>query len=336
MCLNAIASDEVKTNLEQIVDRFTKHSGPLTSVLVRDACSKQIYRRGSYRIVIYRAGSAGMLLFVRGYAEPDHGDLTPDEASKCLARAKQDLIEIGVGADVLDTYRKRNGDTMDDPDIGPAHFLNCSGAGALSYERSLSLMVHEVTHLNTQGNCLYTSYEPQYLCFALSGDLPTSSIATVEQLFDSDDPYLKKLSEAQRLYLFQFNKTNRGPGALFNELNAYIAGLEVSEALLKKNGPKGLVDKEGKPEPQMLPLVMLWTAKYLNEMRNENADLYASAFGPATDNRENVETLLTWGENVYEHWSAQLADHKLSANSSELAIWQQYLDAKKQLEAPAP
>jgi hypothetical protein len=314
----------------------------LVTVLIRRTCSKEIYRRGSDRIVIYNmAGTSGPATStnvfrygMRGYAEPDNGDLTPEEASKCLARAKQDLITIGAGADVLDAFRKRFGDVTDDPDIGPAHFLNCNGAAELSYERSLTVMVHELTHLNTEGNCLYTSYGSHRLCFSLSNDLPSTSIATVAALFDSDDPYLQKLSKAQRLYLFQFNEKNRGPAALFNELNAYTAGLEVSAALLKKNGPKGLLDKDGKPETQMLPLVMLWTVNYLNEMRDENAELYSSAFGPTTDNRKSVETLLTHGEAAYQDWSRQLAEHKLSANPSEVSLWHQYLDAKKQLETP--
>jgi hypothetical protein len=276
---------------------------------------------------------AGFFQFVvRGYAEPDHGDLTPTEASTCLARAKQDLIAIGIGADVLDTYRRNFGDVTDDPDIGPVHFLNCSGTGEPSYQESLSVMVHELTHQNTNGNCLYTSYGP--LCFALSRDLPSSSIATVEELFDSDDPYLKRLNKAQQLYLVQFNKQNRGPGALFNELNAYTAGLEVSAALLKQNGPKGLLDKEGKPKAQMLPLVMLWTAKYLSELRDENPDLYTSTFGPATGNRKSVETLLAHGEAAYQGWTTELDRRHLAASQPEHQIWLLYQEAKKQLDTP--
>ncbi|HLX37232.1 MAG TPA: hypothetical protein VKR29_05500 [Candidatus Binataceae bacterium] len=341
-CLNSFLRDELKAKLEKVVDRFNKHSGPLTTVLVRDACFKQIYRRGDYRIVIYNIPGnlgatqyAGRFVYVlRGYAEPDHGDLTSEQASKCLARAKEDLLAIGTGADVLDTYRKNFGDITDDPDIGPAHFLNCNGGGELPYERTLTLLVHEVTHLDTKGNCLYTTYGSHQVCFALSNDLPSSSIATVAELFDSDDPYLQKLSKAQRLYLFQFNESNRGPAALFNELNAYTAGLQVSAGILKTKGTHGMLDKGGHPEPQMLPLVMLWTVKYLDEMRAENPDLYSSSFGPSTDNHKSVETLLAHGEDAYRDWNAQLAAHKLSAIPSEKALWQQYLDARKELEHP--
>jgi hypothetical protein len=162
-CVNKIAGDEVKAQLEEIVDRFTKHNpGPQSTVLIRESCHKQIYRRGTDRIVIYNlAGTRGAAYYagvfqfvVHGYAEPDHGDLTPAEASKCLARARSDLVAIGTGADTLDAYRKKFGDVADDPDIGAVHYLNCSDVGELSYQRSLDAMVHELTHQNTENNCL--------------------------------------------------------------------------------------------------------------------------------------------------------------------------------------
>jgi len=334
-CVNKIAGDEVRANLEEIVDKFGKHdAGAPRTELVRETCDKQIYRRDGSRIVLFSVPPslafryAGVFaVMVRGYAEPDHGELTQARAAACLARAQSDLVAIGVGADALNDYRKKFEALADDPDVGAAHYLNCSDTGEPSYQESLSIMVHELTHQNTAGNCLYTSYGP--LCFALSSDLPSSSIATVEELFDSDDPYLKKLNKAQQLYLVQFNKQNRGPAALFNELNAYTAGLEVSAALLKKDGPKGLLDKEGKPEAQMLPLVMLWTAKYLSELQDENPDLYASTFGPATGNHKSVETLLAHGEAAYQRWTTELDRHHLAASQPEHQIWLLYLEAKK-------
>jgi hypothetical protein len=195
-------------------------------------------------------------------------------------------------------------------------------------------MIHELTHENTVGNCLYTPYPPGYLCFDLPGDLPSASIATDAELFDSDDAYLKKLSKAQQLYLFEFTKTNRGPAALFNELNAYTAGLEVSTAVLKQDGPTGLLEKDGQPEPALLPLVMLWTVKYLSQMRDQNADSYSSTFASGTGNRNNINTLLAHGETAYRDWTAQLDLHKIPRGSSEKEIWAEYLEVKKQLDSP--
>jgi hypothetical protein len=67
-------------------------------------------------------------------------------------------------------------------------------------------------------------------------------------------------------------------------------------------------------------------------LRDENAELYSSSFIPSTENHKSIETLLTHGETAYQHWSTEVAKHKLSASPSERGIWQQYLDAKKKLE----
>jgi hypothetical protein len=338
-CVDKFAGEDAKENLEQIIDRSTVHkSGPLTTELIRTTCDKQIYRRGNFLIIIYSLPAATSYvtdprLAVRGYAEPVPPDQTPAGAMACLARAKADVLAIDVGAQTLNAYSQKFANIADDPDVGPAHYLNCTGTGDLSYQRSLSIMIHELTHENTMGNCLYTSYAPGYLCFDLPSDLPSASIATDEELFDSDDAYLKKLGKAQQLYLFEFTKTNRGPATLFNELNAYTAGLEVSSALLKQHGSSGLLEKDGQPEPALLPLVMLWTVKYLAQMRDQNADLYSSTFAPGTGNRNNVNILLEHGETAYLDWTTQLDRRKIRRGSSEKEIWAQYLEAKKQLNA---
>jgi hypothetical protein len=334
-CINNIVGVRVRSQLEHVVDGFGEPGAALATELVRQTCDKQIYRRGRYRIVLYTVPhppaeeTPEKMIWVSGYAEAEHGDLTATEDAACLKRASGDLSGWGVEETLLDKFRAKFPEYYDDPEVGPAHYLSCSGIGPLSYQRSLAVMVHELTHQLSDAKCLYISYPPGQLCFMLPDTLPSVSIATVDNLVASDDKYLKRLGKAQEMYLIEFSKLNRGPLFLFNELNAYTAGLEVSTAVLKHQGPAGLLLPDGKPEPSLLPLVMLWSAKYLNAMGERDPDFFSETLAPGTDNGSNIEALLTHAESAYAAWSKEMERRKLEQNPAEKDLWRKYLEIRK-------
>lgn len=328
----------MKPDLEKIVDRVDKTAGPKASVLLQDTCDKRIYRRGDYRIVIYtlpqtlnttRSGlSVTQYERIRGFAGQDRGDLGADQAKACVDRALADLQTIGVGSDAMALYRQRYAMQWDDPDVGPARYLNCTGKG-ISYQRSLSVMIHEATHELTKGNCLYSLHSGYTVCFSLPVTLPSASIAASEihNPVGQRSKYVEQMENAQTLYLSDLSSRNRGPGFLFNELNAYTAGTEVLSALLRTDGTEGLLEG-GKPVPVLLPLVSLWTVRYLNAMKKLDPDFYSEILAPGNADREQVDALLAHAEEAWQNWIAAEKQKHLTPLPDEEEIWKEYLAEK--------
>ena len=334
-CLNDISTAPVLTELEKATDIVNTPGA--STVLIKDVCEKRIYTRGKYRMVVFHPPGAQptpqwppALTRVEGFAALNLPEVSKAAAAQCLAQAGDDLHRFGLEPELLDTYRQENPELWSDPDVGPARYLNCSGGRDAAYYFSLMLMVHEVTHQLTSdnGRCLFLGYPPGKMCFSIPPTLPSASIAILKEFPAEDGKVIERLGKAQDLYLVDLSRVNQGPLFLFNELNAYTAGNETMTAIVQHDGIAKLYH-DGHRTPEMLPLLTLWVARYLAEMKNRDPDFYSETLAPDTDDGRNVRSLLARADESYAAWIAALSKAGKREEQPEHDLWQEYLTEKK-------
>jgi len=337
-CLNDAWVAPVLTELEKSTD-IVNTPGAQT-VLVKNVCEKRIYTRGKYRIVVFRdpspsgaepmAGWAPSVSRIQGFAGLNLPEISEAAAAQCLAQAGDDLHSFGLEPELLDNYHRENPELWSDPDAGPARYLNCSGGRDAAYYVSLMLMVHEVTHQLTSdnGRCLFLGYPPGKMCFSIPPTLPSASIAILKEFPAEDRKVIERLGKVQDLYLVDLSRVNKGPLFLFNELNAYTAGNETMTAVVRHDGIEKLY-RDGHRTPEMLPLLTLWVARYLAEMKQRDPDFYSETLAPDTDDGRNVRALLARADESYAEWTAALSKAGKREEQPEHDLWQEYLTEKK-------
>jgi hypothetical protein len=334
-CLDDASAAPLLHELEKVTDS-TNGAGPSTTELAKSVCEKRIYVRGKYRVVIFREPSSTTVGWgagngmIGGFAGPNRPQVTDAAAAQCLAQAGDDLHRFGIEPELLDTYHKENPELWSDADGGPARYLNCSGGRDSAYYTSLMTMVHEVTHQLTseRGTCLFLGYPPGKMCFSIPSTLPSASIAILKEFPTENRKQLEVLGKAQDLYLVDFSKVNKGPLFLFNELNAYTAGNETLTAIARREGVDKLY-RDGERMSEMLPLLTLWVARYLAEMKQRDPDFYSETLTADTDDGRNIRALLTRAEDSYAAWIAELKKAGKGEKDPEHNLGQEYLKEKK-------
>ena len=88
---------------------------------------------------------------------------------------------------------------------------------------------------------------------------------------------------------------------------------------------------EGKPAEFYLPLLMIYTVRYLQALRALTPELYHSEFSPGTENRGTIDLLLQRAETAYRGWAAELEKAGVREPESERNLWDQYLALKAKL-----
>lgn len=334
-CLDDASAAPVLNELVKATD-ITNTAGATTTELAKSVCEKRIYVRGKYRVVIFREPNSTTVGWgagngmIAGFAGPNRPEVTDTAAAQCLTQAGDDLHRFGIEPELLDTYHRENPELWSDADAGPARYLNCSGGRDAAYYASLMTMVHEVTHQLTSehGTCLFLGYPPGKMCFSIPSTLPSASIAILKQFPTENHKDIEVLGKAQDLYLVDFSKLNKGPLFLFNELNAYTAGNETMTAVARHQG----IDKlyhAGERNSEMLPLLTLWVARYLAEMKKRDPDFYSETLTPDTDDGRNIYALLGRAEDSYAARTAELKKAGKREKDPDHKLWQEYLKEKK-------
>lgn len=309
--------------LEPVIDNASSGQ-TLKTELSQGACAKEVYKRGDYRIIIFKKGQNGV---VSGSVTPATNSLDPSTLNTCLRKTENFIGKnhFQEGADIFRAYRTKFPDIWSDGDIGAPKWLDCKDMASISYYNSIPVLLHELTHDLRQQQCLYTPQEN--LCFELSPKLPLRSVAAFKSFPFKDENTIKGLSFIQNTYM---TVSDQPPLILFDELNAYIVTNKTMTHILEKEGASALFDGE-KRSGVFLPMFLLYTVRYLTYVKNNEPELYKINFESHERNKAALKILWNNGENTYTKWKSLLKKLGHEEKPFESTYWHDYLQEKKNL-----
>jgi len=210
-------------------------------------------------------------------------------AENCLNRALEDIqnLNLDFSQRLMQEHRFQYQWLWNDPDIGPVKWLQCNKKRDVSWYDSLAVFLHELSHEVRNNGCIFNSNNNSKICLELPQDLPLRSIAKIQDLTTLSSDRVEDLVWIQRLYLTDLDQP---PLLLFDELQGYIITSKAYTATLTKLGAAAL--KNQKRLANYLPLFMLYSVRYLEELRNRSPAAFEENFGVCSKNYLSLNLLL--------------------------------------------
>jgi hypothetical protein len=321
-CLEDAAVSSYKSQLESVIDRLPKDSDDQVSRILRSSCYKQVYSRSGFSFTIFKDPS-----------DPEQnlgGEVSshitnPNEIEKCWEDAKAELLipQFSWAKFLLKSLATKFTWRIDDPDIGPAKYLNCDNR-KISFFVSMSVMLHEIVHTMSSKKCLFNSFGSSDFCFNLDSDLPLRSLGKFENVPSDIAMFYEPV---QHLYM---EIADRPVLDLFNELNAYIVSAKTETEFLLSN-PAKVISSEEYRSLINLPLFLFYAANYMEKLRIQEPLKAGQNFGVENENRAELLRLLTLGENTFQEFQAALENAGGQVHPAEIYFWKSYLQLKQSL-----
>lgn len=322
-CLDADQAGRVLAEMEKQVDHEAGVA-TATTELLEDRCTRRKYRRGPYRIVLFKR-PAQPPTDVQASMVRVRADLVPPEA--CLAEAERTLERLALPQfqTLVARVRAKEDWRWLDADIGPSKWLECAPKRGAEYWMKLQNFVHELNRDATVDNCLYVVAERTRRCFSFGAPLPPAKGAKIAPRVGV--PEAQELIDwILELYLGPESKTSIV--ALLEEVNAHSAGTEVRLAALDKEGKGAVYDARGERDLNLLPLFLAQTVAYLAKLKSTAPELYEKSFGVSRENRANVAALFERSEKTFEAWRKATPSARDSMSRAEATLYKLYQKLK--------
>lgn len=326
-CVRAEDVSAILPTLEKTADANAQwEKKPVTdTVLVEKTCQRHVYTRSGHRLLIFSTPNDPETA-VRGTVSDSKKQVrTPECFNKALAEIK------GYGRpefkNVIQEQEKRAGNLWSDMEVGPVKWLQCGKPSGQEWTNGLSTMIHEMNHENFANDCSLLPKDSRRLCFDLPEDFPKTDLAGLDVFPTKDPADIKILKDIQDLYA---GKEGRSALTLFDELNSYTLTTLVMTARLKKFGTSALYVGNSRPVAT-LPLFMLFTTRYLKNLKAKHPEEAEKYFSRQGTNFKNIEILLSEAEAAHKSWVKALKKGNRTEFPVEAALWREYLVAKSTL-----
>lgn len=321
-CLSASETAAELAKLEKMVSPWVGSDSGQTR-LIEDQCTKKVFERGEYRLVVYRdhGGVSGNAALQR--------PPTALPAEECFARAMADLDQLDIpGSEVIMVrHRVKYASLWNDFDIGPARWLRCERKKNVAYYESVQTLLHELNHQIREKHCLVLARTNETLCFTGAAQMPRRSIAKLDRFPTAQADMIASLRAFQGTYLTQVDEAYP---LLVDELNAYTVTTRALKIMLEKLGPLSVA--EGKVRGVVfLPLVMVWTTQYLERAQKLAPSAFELVLGKRTKNRKHLRKFIEEAETEYRGWLVARVRFGLSPIDLEEGLWSEYLKTKKRV-----
>lgn len=328
-CIPDKAIQEILKSSEPLIDSMSQVQADATlkTVLSDESCFKRSYIRGAYKILMFRDPNDKRHTVLASVKVAKKFEI---DADQCLVRALSDLkiLDSSFTDKIIKLHQDRYQWLWNDADIGPVNWLTCTKEKDVNYYDSLAVFIHELNHEIREEECMVSAIDQEKLCFKLDKNLPNRSIAKIDKIPAKDKDDEESLARIQTLYL---SATDQPPYLLFDELNSYILTTKIQSALLTKFGKETLVGKSGKRARTYLPLLELFSVRYLNQLKLKNPKLYAEYFSSNGENYKNLNKLFIESERTYQDLKVAFKANDISLVDFEKDLHDQYIKLKQKL-----
>jgi hypothetical protein len=327
-CLTENAIRNVMPDLEILADKFNPSPSNKTE-LKNSTCTKRTYERAGYRIVIYKDKFWSPEL-AQGAIHPMKSEV--DAPDVCLKRTLTKVEELGnPGLNLIIKKAKvKLGERWTDPELGPVSWIKCEDKDSLEYYDSVTIMLHELTHLLIRDNCLYVPFGDRFACVSLPSSLPPIAEARVN--FDTYEKTIQDhINKAQDVYMGK-GREKETFLSLLDELNAYTVSLETALSFLEKKGKDTIYGPYDFRIMQYLPFVAFNIQLFLKKLKKNDPALFQRVFVADKKNQEALNFLISNSESVLNRWKAATKenDNKQDpAHYVEDGMWDLYLKEKQ-------
>lgn len=319
-CPRQLELDSKLKQMEPVVDSMVP--GVNVSLPKERTCTKQKYQRGGYELVVFikpNGSVAGTLQMPKTF------EVAPQD---CLKEAVSLLsqFENHTGAQTMQAFQVRFPELYSDTDVGPVKWLVCSREKNPKYFDGWATWVHEVVHDLKDQDCLYNpTHSEAPFCFDKLSGLPERSVARIKKIPTNNPNYLQVFGSIQSVYM---DADKEPPIMLFDEVSGYTQTLKAMTLVLKHLGVDGLYAK-GDRNLVLLPMFMIYTVNYLRYVQKWSPNDFATVFGKGSQNRKNIEVILSAAEDAYGEWKTVNSCKGCREYDVERNLWIEYLKAKK-------
>lgn len=300
---------------------FQAHVGAIAQdlALVKSDCHQKVYAWNGQVMQLSAQGSfTPETLRMRFTARTPTSHKEPSclsEASRILRDLKLPWVDALLARHGQTFSGTPNGSGLSDP-FGAAMYLDCpvrrpslrvpqlerasaeenrGHAQQARLVRSLGVMLHELTHEMSVGECLWVAHARRMLCFDDSSAFPPRALGV---------PFTRWARMETRAALQDTRGYVEGHHAsgisLFDELNAYAVSTFVENALLVRSGTPlkdESVERSAAATPLLVP-VLIYAATYLVEFQRRSPEAFAAQFSENAINREAVGLLFQSAEDA--------------------------------------
>ncbi|MGE0869440.1 MAG: hypothetical protein AB7P03_12815 [Kofleriaceae bacterium] len=233
-----------------------------------DTCWKRAFRRGSYRLLVYRKHDGK----VAGKAGPER--IPPSRA--CIEDAMRQVVKVTPYAMWLIERHEQADPDAGDLELGWPTWIECDGSRARP--ASISTWLHEATHAGRRGPCLADPLHKGERCIE-AGQLPNSEIAALSpaELRRVPREARQALNGLQQIY---FSGDGRSLLTILDEVTAYAIDADVQASQLEQRigGPIHLL-----AQPRQVlaaPMFLYLAARYFASIERAG-DALTPALGGA-------------------------------------------------------
>jgi hypothetical protein len=200
-CLTDAEVDLVLPPAEALVDASpgSEQKQPWETELVTSSCDRRVYQRRGSEFAVVKTGRRISLTTL-----PNAPPRTAPDAIACLNQATSEILRLNLSdADtILKAYRERFPQDWDEPNKGPAKWVDCSMGKGPAYFDSIATLLHESTHDLRNGDCLFVPNVKQNTCCDLKdrSSVPRPSAVVIEQFSGQHSDAVAVYVRAQKLY----------------------------------------------------------------------------------------------------------------------------------------